>query len=1332
MNRIFIFFVLFWESLSLQIFAQSPSFSHLGTENGLSNNLVRTMALDPQGHIWIGTMAGLNRFDGNRFQHFNANNSEIGNEAIYALYVNEANGELWIGNAEDGIKVLNMETSDIKSITEADGLKISSVVHFSESSQNGIWIVPYHGEMLHYDRKDRSFSTLLHLGVNLEDYGRWCALDDMNGHLIVGYATRGLAIVDLKSKEVCYLQNDPNDSSSLPSNRVLCLSRDSRGNLWVGTSKGLALFHPRSKTFTVFRHIPNNPQSIVADHIYSIIETNDGKLMVASDVGGVSIMDLNQLTLNNKDNVVFQNLTIEDGLSSRNIRSLLHDDYGNIWIGNFSNGIDICSQHSQFFHQIPYYRYANGHVAYKPVWGLFNTRTGEILAGGENEIISIKDCQIQKIYSFDGKFHRPYTYPLCFTVDSNNRLLIGTFDDGLYRFSPEMTGVEGVKADEPDIDIMTFHHDADSIWIGTEYGIYTYKDGRLKKQEKINKQLDDKGVFSIHRDSQDNLWVATYAGGVAIFNKDLDLIKTLSSTNLKKTHGLFFDSQGSVWIASRLGLGYIKNPAEPDSVELFGKAQGLSDLFVRSICEDKEGNIWISTNNTIAMWDKVDRHFIQYDYRDGLPRGNFIENSAIVADDGTLYFGSLSGLCYFNPKDLNKVHELPKVVITSYSFYDGHPNDLNNDIFIPGNSLIELKSEQNTIRISFGIANYAIRDMVEYAYQVEGLNMGWTNTNGEHEVILRDLRPGIYTFKVKARLRNGEWSDDNLSSIKVCILPPWYLTWYAKLFYWLFLAALIWYISNFYIRRLKLKNTLLLEKEQREKDNELNNERLRFYTNITHELRTPLTLILGPLEDLVKDRNLPKTYSQKIGLIHGSAEKLLGLVNDLLEFRKTETHNRHLCVARGDLSATIKEIGLRFRELNRNDKIDVILDMGSEISPVYFDAEVVRTIVNNLMSNALKYTQEGQVVLSLKEVGDFVQIMVRDTGYGIADEALPHIFERFYQSEENRHVSGTGIGLSLVKSLAELHEGNIIVESKLGEGSLFAFSISKSNSYPDALHREETVDKKDIQLIADNSKESNDNLKILVVEDNDDIREYVSACFTDSSQVIKAKNGEEGLALAKEYIPDLIVSDIMMPIMDGIQLCRTVKENIATSHIPVILLTAKDSLQDRETGYDCGADSYLTKPFTAKLLLSRVNNILGNRRRMAELLSKGITTSIVGTSKLLEKEDKYSGLNRLDRKFLEDLEETVMNNLNKDSFDVPKLASMMNMSHSTLYRKIRNLLGITGNEYIRKVRLNKAYQMLTSKEFNISEVAYQCGFNDVSYFRKCFKEEFGVLPSELI
>jgi len=582
------------------------------------------------------------------------------------------------------------------------------------------------------------------------------------------------------------------------------------------------------------------------------------------------------------------------------------------------------------------------------------------------------------------------------------------------------------------------------------------------------------------------------------------------------------------------------------------------------------------------------------------------------------------------------------------------------------------------------------------------------------------------------------WSSE-IAEFTIIVRPPFWLSWWAKLCYTLFVLAIVYLALRIYQRHLRLKFELKAEKVHHEKEQKLNEERLRFFTNITHELRTPLTLILGPLDDISHSSDITKAVKHKLAVIHQSAVRLNELITQILEFRKTETDNRQLRVVKANVVDAVHEISLKYEELAQ--KPDVAIKFVAPENPImmYIDKEVIAIILDNLVSNAIKYTDQGNIDISVerRRSGErhLVDITVSDTGHGISAKALPHIFDRYYQENGTHQASGTGIGLSLVKKLVTLHHGEVKVESNLEQGTSFIVTLDENEIYPDALRGDENASAKlqgnDAASGVLNLEEAvlsveNGKPLLLVVEDNREILDYVAESFIDEFDVLKAGDGREGLALALDKVPDVIISDVMMPNMDGNAMCRALKKDIRTSHIPIILLTAKDSFEAKEKGYDSGADSYITKPFTHSLLRSRILNLLQQRRRDKMLIQESKETNLAQ-----KKEQLRESLNKVDQEFFDKLNKLIEENISGD-VDVNLIASNLAVSTSTLYRKMKALTGISTNEYIRKYKMQYAEHLLLEGKYSISEISFMVGMNSVAYFRRCFKAEYGEIPSEYL
>ncbi|MDR0758436.1 MAG: hybrid sensor histidine kinase/response regulator, partial [Tannerella sp.] len=985
----FVFFILLF---SFQAAAQPFSIRHLGIEDGLSNNYVVDIEQDGKGCVWIATEAGLNHFDGQSFTVYRTSNSKLASNELNTLLYDRENNKLWIGTQRDGVSVLDCATQEIENFTNEDVLATNDVTHFSPAAAGGIWITHYHVGITHYDRKTGRFTHFMDAEIENMKSTKWCSHDDGAGNLYVGHARDGLSIIDLKTKTARNFRHEPGNPKSLPGNDVRAICIDRQHNVWIGTDEGLALFNPQTETFICFSHDAGNPHSLIADPVYDICETGNGKLWIATGAGGISILDLRSITLVNPEAVKFHNIAPAgdpEELSSGNIRTLFQDSFGNVWIGNYGAGLDVLNNSLPVFQTIYYTTDKKGKQKNRPVWGICADGKGQVFLGSENEIAVLEDGLLKRTINLSAHLSGPFVQVCAVEQDRQGILWLGVSNEGILKFNLSNGKFEQVRLDINNLGFITFFEDADDkMWIGTLNGLYSFKDGKLGKEDSINSQLTDKIIYSMLRDGQGKLWVGTFGKGISIFDKADRLVarfETDSGFCSNAINHLYMDTGGGIWAATRNGLVYFDDTGKPGHYRLYNEEQGLVDVYIRAIQEDKNGNIWISSNGSISMWDREKQRFNNYDCRDGIPMGNFVEGSACTTPDGTIYFGSTNGVCRFRPSEFVLQRQVAPVQIIECRSLDRGIKSQEDGLLIPaGNGRIELPYGQNSFRISFSSPDFAHSGQVEYAYMIDGLASEWSNTYGDNQVTFRNLSPGEYTFRVKARLRNQAWDESHAASLSVRIHPPFWLTWYAKTCYALLLCMALLAIIRFYKYRLNLESSLEIERKESQNRQELNDERLRFYTNITHELRTPLTLILGPLEDLLNDRDLPAHYNRQIKIIHGSAVRLLNLINQILDFRKTETQNRRLTVAKGDLGCLVTETGLRYKELNRNDKVKFHIAVETEETVMYFDADVITTILSNLLSNAVKYTPEGEIRLALSSASEYTEIRVSDTGYGIS------------------------------------------------------------------------------------------------------------------------------------------------------------------------------------------------------------------------------------------------------------------------------------------------------------------------------------------------------------
>ena len=1360
--------ILFLFLLStFQLIAQSHSVKRLGIEQGLSNNYVISITQDKQGFLWFATEEGLNKFDGTRFITYYKNDLAHNNQGITGnelnrIYADTKRPIIWIATQRDGLNAYDYNkqafTAYSHSPDDPHSLITNDVTDISPSAQHedGLWISTYYRGIEYLDINSGQFT---HYNKNtvpaMPSEQIWSVLDGGDGNLYIGHVGHGFSILSLKDKSVKNFLNHSEDPMSLPGNDVRCLTKDTNGNIWLGTDKGLALFNAADRSFITFKNNKNDRYAALCNRILAIKQLNDGKLWIASELNGITILDLKQSMFLSPEQISIEYIQEGDdsrSLSNATARCVFQDSFDNIWIGTWGGGINFISSKAPLFTTFSYSPIPDNENSLnnKVASSLCTDRQGRVWIGTDGGGINVfeGDKRIAIYRKETGEI--PSNFILASLQDSNGNLWFGSFQGGISYYNSRNKSFRSISLmGQSNLDVRTIYEDTrHNIWVGYSGGIIVLNPLNMeiiRHYDTKNSELHSDFVRSIAQDEKGRFWIGTFGDGLGVYTPDLRQIKTFVQRDgfcSNTINQIVQDKQNRMWIGTGEGLVCFPSTDKLD-YKTYQRKDGLTNTNICALTEDSKGNIWLSNNKGISCYVTTKDCFYNYGHADDVPAGSFSSGCVTQSKNGLIFFGSINGVCCFNPDITMNEQPTPSAVITEMRILGRLSNPENNDIIInlPKGQNIELAHAENSFSLTFNVQNYSLVNQMEYAYMLKGLENSWYTVNENNSVTFRNIPPGKYEFLIKARVHNQEWPDE-ATSLTIRINPPLWLTWWAKLIYILASISIIYLILHAYKKKLDLESLYTLEKKNHEQEQELNQERLRFYTNITHELRTPLTLILGPLEDMQKDQSLPARQAQKLSVIHQSALRLLNLINQILEFRKTETQNKKLCVCKGNIAPLIYETGLKYKELNQKTKIDFRIQIEKEEMLLFFDKEIVTIILDNLISNAIKYTEQGRITLSLyqtirNEVA-YTEIKVSDTGYGISAEALPHIFDRYYQESGSHQASGTGIGLALVRNLVELHEGEIRVESTQNEGSTFYISLLTDNIYPNALHADSTEQaekEEEVQNVSSDDAQdaAMDSSKpiLLIVEDNEEIQNYIAESFSDSFEVITANNGEEGKQQALSRIPDIIVSDIMMPVMDGITLCRQLKDDVRTSHIPIILLTAKDSLQDKEEGYEVGADSYLTKPFSASLLRSRINNLLESRKKLVAQFQSQPTPS--SHTDLNEKRTMITdALSKLDNEFIGKITLLIEENLSSEKIDITYLSDKMCMSGSTLYRKMKALTGLSTNEYIRKVKMENAERLLLEGKYNISEIAYKVGMNSSGYFRQCFKDEFGVSPSDYL
>lgn len=1325
---------------------------HLGRESGLSNNYVMGIAQDRNGFIWVSTESGLNRCDGSGFTPFKSAPGSISADELNRIVMDSEKNVLWICTQRNGLDALDCDTYQFTHYKDGQGsdcLASTGITDVAPDADGIVWISTYTSGL---DRLDTRTGEVSHFNSSTvkgwTDDKLWTVKLSADGTKIyLGHVDNGFSIFDPSKNQIRNYLHKDNDRNSLPGNSVRDILVDNYGNVWIGTDKGLALFNPAKEEFTSFRHNPDEEDSLIADMIYHLGCSSDGKLWISTENGGISVLNINDAFLQSPSNIRFTNYTTSTqetvALSNKTIHATFEDIYGNIWIGTHGDGLDIICHRPKPITRI-HTESRNSRISDNSVMSL-NIKGDSMFVGTDSKGVDmfIKGKFIGNINS--GNSPLGDNAVLSLAQSRNGDLWIGTYGgDVMIRKKDGSFHKINIPGS---IDVRNFAENKDgSMIVATGRGpAIVHPDGRIRTIWEEKCHDTDEWLRTLLIRNNGDIWIGSFGNGIAIYDNNFNLKRRLyiGEQLLSNTIHHLIEHRGHIWAAT--GKGLAKLDEKGTAIKVYTKEDGLPDNVVLSLMSDSEKRLWISTGKGLSRLD-ADSRISNYNAGYGLDGADFYGASVAADSIGNIFFGTHSGLYSFNPDALTLKTAIPAPRITGICIYGNQRDNSDKEIFsIPEN--LTLSHSQNTLLVKFGLTDAAEAPLVEWSYRLEGINDRWIPASAQNGILLSNLPSGKYNLLIKASVPNQK--EDAIVSLPFKVNPPFWASTWAWILYVLIFLLLIFYWMRFYRKRLSLEYTLNLERDKSSREHEMIAERMRFFTNITHELRTPLTLIIGPLDDLKNDTALPATHRKKVGMIHNSASRLLDLINTILEFRKTETRNRNLKVEYGDISGVVSDIGMRYSVLNTNPQLIVNTEIEPGNYELWFDRETMNIIIDNLMSNACKYTVEGSVTLGLSHTSEddvpFTEISVRDTGLGIEPDTLPHIFDRYYRGKKSSKRLGTGIGLALVYNLVKLHQGEIFVESEQGKGSVFRVRIGTGNTYPEA-SRESSTPQSEPETAGKEIESKSEKLHVLVVDDNIDIINYISDCLEEDYIISTATDGKKGLQSALTDTPDFIVTDIMMPNMDGMTFIRHLKSNPKTNFIPVLIVTAKVSEEARTKAYDCGADSFITKPFSSKVLRSRIRNIITLRQSIARKEvenrlslpdSAGIPASssaakVAGNDDTGENNLLVTALTESDKEFIDKILEIIDKNIAGSKLDVKSIADSMNMSHSTLYRKVKSVTGFSVSGLIRKCRARKGAELIRTGKYTVSEVAFMVGLENLGNFRQCFKEEFGVNPSELI
>ncbi|HEY8938084.1 MAG TPA: two-component regulator propeller domain-containing protein [Cyclobacteriaceae bacterium] len=1367
-GRFFGFVFLMTVFLTAQGQQDQYSFAQLDVNRGLSNNAIRCFLKDRQGFIWIGTFSGLNRFDGYSIKAFTNSihdtTSLVDNdiEKLFEdpfgkLWVNTWNGqciydpetetftrnstpvlkqfnipagrlttivkstdnEFWFAHNTEGLYRYNVSAKRMvvirHSASDSTSIATNEVASLQPDKNGYIWLVHkngiiekvdtktnkvvyrnrelfnlYHGALMLYylmidtdgdiwiyvEKSNKGLFFFNHVTRRLDHYTTRSGevhintelvrgiVEDDNKQMWVAMDHGGINIIDKRNKTVKFLFNNPDDSRSICQNSFNAIYRDQDGFIWTGTVKnGVSYYHENAIRFPLINHQPSNPKTMPYSDINCFEEDKNGNLWLGTNGGGLIYYDRTNQSFKSYKSIPGDN----QSLSSNVIISLCIDHANRLWVGTYYGGLNL-------FDGKKFIRYKHDPDNSK----------------------SISDDNIWELFE-----------------DSQQRLWIGTMEHGIDLIdvkSGTFTHINGNDRNPwvPSYIPVIKEDEAGNIWLGTYYGIYI-----IQKDGVCRRYLSDPN--------------------------------TPGSLSQNGVVSMCIDAYGMIWIGTKDGLNLFDPSTK--TFKVFRVEDGIPHNSIINMLGDNAGNLWISTPKGITnmRFTRDASHriknvsFQNFDESDGLQGRQFNEGAAFVTREGEMLFGGANGFNIFKPDKIVLNRVKPKVILSDFQIFNnsikigeevGGTQVLTNSISLTKE--VTLNHNQNIFSIEFAALTFFHSEKNQYKYMLEGFNKNWLTTNGNsRRVTYTNLDAGEYTFHVKASNSDGVWTDKDLK-LKIIVLPPFWKTKAAFFFYILIVLGVLLISRQMILQRERLKYKIEKERQEANQLHELDMMKIKFFTNVSHEFRTPLSLILTPIEKILKNTSDPEQKNQ-FQMIHRNARRLLNLVNQLLDLRKMEVQEVKLNASEGDIVAFIKETSYSFSDLSEKKSISFSVTSTIPSLETLFDKDKLEKILFNLLSNAFKFTPEhGSVEVEINQVTktnddrSWLEIKVKDTGIGIPLEKQDKIFERFFQHDLPKSMvnQGSGIGLSITYEFVKAHEGTITVQSEPDKGSCFTVSIP----VPELLTKREAepvVDESVLEPVELEASSENDSIptntklsRLLLVEDNEDFRFYLKDNLKLHYEILEARNGKEGFEKTKQYLPDLIVSDVMMPEMNGIELCRKVKNERTISHIPVILLTARTSEEQKLEGLETGADDYITKPFNFEILQSRIKYLIHQRESFHQDFRKQI-------------EVKASTINitSLDEKLIQNAIKLVEDNIAEPDFSVEHLSRELGMSRVHLYKKLLSLTGKAPLEFIRIIRLQRASQLLEKSQLTVAEVAYKVGFNNPKYFTKYFKEEFNMLPS---
>ncbi len=1316
--------------------AQQILFRNYSVEQGLCSNTVWCINQDQQGYLWFGTKNGLSRFDGYNFKTYQFNErvpGSLGDNFIHDICAVDSI-TFWIAT-EKGVYEFDLET---EVFTRFEPLGDSFIYSLHRDRKGVMWIGTRNEGLFRYDpRLDQLKhyqSQATYKSASLSSNQIRSITEDAAGHIWLAAYGGGVDRLDPISGRVSHYQTT---NSELLTANVLTVYADLADNIWIGTVQG-GLSVWQRKSGTIRNYTKSGPGSIQDNIVRAIYQPTPEKLYVGTERGlGVLDLHTDQFTTYEKQ------LGDNYGISDNAVYAIYPDREGNVWVGTYFGGVDYFQNKGYQFEL--YYPNAQPHsLSGNAVSCFLEDTPGTFWIGTEDGGLNHYD-------SATGRFRQypfsPEQEPLMYhnihalEKDADGNIFIGTFTNGLNIYHPKTGRVKRYQnrrgnphSLSSDIVYSLYRDKEQTMWVGTVKGLNIYDPERDEFLRIRDNGLDTCFIYDMYEDNRQNMWLASYGNGLFVKNKRSDTWTnfmpdgTPNSLNSAKVTCLLDDHNGNLWVGTD-GGGLNRFAFKDSTFTTYGSAEGIEANIIYGILADDIGNIWLSTNNGIYSFHlktaKV-RHYTDWSFIQGK---QFNYKAYYKSNDGKLYFGGINGFNAFYPDSIDERYGQATVALTNFQLFnqDVDIHDPNGPLSksINFTDKITLRSNQSVISFEYAALTYLAPQKANYAYKMEGFDEGWNYVKNQRKATYTNLPPGSYTFKVKATDDESSW-DTAETCIQVTVKPPFYRTNLAYFAYFLVAIGSAAGIRTYYSRQTQKRNEIKLERLKNKREQEFYNQKIEFFTAMAHEIRTPLSLIIAPLEKLLDGNNWSPPEQEQLRTMEENSGRLLNLVNQLLDFRRIESDIYDIRPEPIELVSFVHSIYSRFSSIPYQKGLKFTLSTKVSTLRVEADAEAITKILNNLLINAFKFTR-SKVQISINEPHTsasgqaYFSVSIEDDGIGIPPAEIDNIFKKFFKVSEGKHqysnLGGVGIGLALAKSLTEKHGGYVEVNSVKGERTTFTVYLPFQDQTSAA-----AAPIADGRAAAEPCQEDAEGKPvILIVEDDDALIHFLSGSFrAEGYCLIEAKNGREGLAKLDENSVDLIISDVMMPELDGLEFCRQVKSNINYSHIPLILLTAKGNSEAEIAGIEHGADSYIIKPFKWKHVLAVTKNLLESRERLREKFAHPFEA--VATL----------GANPGEQQFIGKVAEIIESRISDPQLSVEELGRELGMSRSSLHKKLKSLSGRVPNEFIRLVRLKHAVKLLLADNHSVSEIGYLVGFNSPSYFSKCFAQQFNLTPSEFI